>query len=125
MRRRRQAPGIDIFSDQFEYAEHSGLGVYQGNVRVAGTNLTSTAGKLTIVLPVAERRLQTLMAEQNVIVDYEKIHATGERAIYSADTGLIQLTGQPTWRIEQREGSGDELVLDRTNKVFRPTATPG
>ena len=51
-----QAPGIDIFSDQFEYAMNSGLGVYQGNVRVAGTNLTSTAGKLTILLPVAERR---------------------------------------------------------------------
>jgi lipopolysaccharide transport protein LptA len=114
-----QAPGIDIFSDQFEYAEKSGQGVYQGNVRVAGTNLTSTAGKLTVLLPTAERRLQTLTAEQNVIVDYERIHATGERALYSADTGLIQLTGQPTWRIEQREGSGDELVFDRTNRIFR------
>ena len=113
------AAGIDIFSDQFEYAEKSGQGVYQGNVRVAGTNLTATAGRLTIMLPVAERRLQSLVAEQNVIVDYEKIHATGERAFYSADTDLIQLTGQPTWRIEQREGGGDELVFDRTNKVFR------
>jgi hypothetical protein len=65
-----------------------------------------------------ERRLQT-SAEQNAIVDYEKLHATGERAFYSADTDLIQLTGQPTWRIEQREGSGDELVFDRTNRVFR------
>ena len=44
---------------------------------------------------------------------------TGERAFYSADTDLIQLTGQPTWRVEQRDGSGDELVFDRTNKVFR------
>ena len=114
-----QASGIDIFSDQFEYAEKSGQGVYQGNVRVAGTNLTSTAGRLTILLPAVERRLKTLMAEQNVVVDYEKIHATGERAFYSADTDLIQLTGQPTWRIEQREGSGDELVFDRTNRVFR------
>ena len=86
---------------------------------MAGTNLASTAGKMTIVLPVAERRLQSLMAEENVIIDYEKIHATGERAFYSADTGLIQLTGQPTWRIEQRDGSGDELVFDRTNRVFQ------
>ncbi len=114
-----QGPGIEIFSDQFEYGQNTGLGIYQGNVRVAGTNLSSTAGKLTILLPAAERRLQSLTAEQNVVVDYEKIHATAERAFYSADTDLIQLTGQPTWRIEQRDGSGDELVFDRTNKVFR------
>ena len=48
-----------------------------------------------------------------------KIHATGGRALYSADTGLIRLTNQPTWRIEQRDGSGDELVFDRTNGIFR------
>jgi lipopolysaccharide export system protein LptA len=113
------APGIDIFSDQFEYSEQSGRGVYQGNVRVAGTNLAATAGRLTILLPMAERRLQSLLAEQNVIVDYEKIHATGERAAYSADTDLVRMTGQPTWRMEERQGSGEELVLDRTNRVLQ------
>ena len=115
------APGIDIFSDWFEYAQQSGLGVYRGNVRVAGTNLAATASRLTILLPAAERQLQSLTAEQNVIVDYEKIHATGEQAFYSADTGLIQLAGppEPTWRIEDREGSGDKLVYDRTNGIFR------
>src|ERR1039458_3306722 len=103
------APGIDIYSDQFEYAQESGIGVYQGNVRVAGTNLTSTSGRLTIVMSVAERQLQTLTAEQNVIIDYKidykTIHATGERAFYSADTGLMQLTGppMPTWRMEEKE----------------------
>jgi lipopolysaccharide export system protein LptA len=115
----KQAPGIDIFSDQFEFAKDSGLGVYLGNVRVAGTNLTSTAGKMTLVLSAAERRLQTLKAEENVIIDYEKIHATAGQAFYSADTGLIQLTNQPTWRLEQRNGSGDELVFDPTNRIFR------
>ena len=117
------APGIDIFSDQFEFSEESGLGVYQGNVRVAGTNLTSTSGRLTIVMLVAERRLQSLTSEQNVVIDYETIHATGDRAVYSADTGLIQMSGplMPTWRIEEKSGSGDELVFDRTNKVFRAT----
>jgi lipopolysaccharide export system protein LptA len=70
-------------------------------------------------LPVAERRLRSLLAEQNVVVDYEKIHATGERAVYSADTDLIEMTGQPTWRIEQREGGGEVLIFDRTNRLFR------
>ena len=118
------APGIEIFSDQFEFAQNSGRGIYQGNVRVAGTNLTSTAGRLTILLPAAERRLKTLTAEEKVNIDYvtpdhQRIQATGERAYYSADTGLFQMSGQPTWRTGQREGSGDELVFDRTNKVFQ------
>jgi lipopolysaccharide export system protein LptA len=114
-------PGIDIFSDRFDYTQQSGLGVYQGNVRVAGTNLSATASRLTLVLPVAEHRLETLTAEENVIVDYDKIHATGGRAFYAADTELIQMTGPPvpTWRIEEKDGSGDELVFDRTNRVFR------
>jgi lipopolysaccharide export system protein LptA len=115
----KQASGIDVFSDQFEYAQNSGLGVYQGNVRVAGTNLNSTAGKMTLLLSTADSRLQTLEAEENVIIDYEKIHATAGRALYSADTGLIQLTNQPTWRLEQRDGSGDELIFDQTNRIFR------
>ena len=114
-----QAPGIDIYSDRFEFAEPTGVGVYQDNVRVTGTDLASSAGKLTVVLRMAERQLQSLKAEREVIVDYEKIRATGEEASYSADTGLIRMTGHPTWRIELREGSGDELVYDRTNKVFQ------
>ncbi|MCX6922101.1 MAG: hypothetical protein NT154_02605 [Verrucomicrobia bacterium] len=114
-----QAPGINIFSDQFEYAMNTGRGVYEGNVRVTGTNLTSTAGKLTVQLSVADRRLQTLTAEQNVIIDYEKIHATAGQAYYTADKGLVQLTNEPAWRMEQRDGNGDELVFDQTNKVFR------
>ena len=113
------APGINIFSDQFEYSEKSGVGVYQGNVRVTGTNLVGTAARLTVVLPLAEHRLESLLAETNVIVDYENIHATGARATYSADTGLVHMTGQPTWRIEDRDGSGDELVFDRTNRIFQ------
>jgi lipopolysaccharide export system protein LptA len=115
----KAGPGIDVFSDQFEYAEKSGLGIYQGNVRIAGTNLSSTAGKLTLLMPVAERRLQSLTAEQDVIVDYENIHATGDRITYLADTGLIHSTGRPTWRIEDREGNGDELVFDQTNRIFK------
>ena len=106
--------------------------VYQGNVRATGTNLTATAGRLVILLPPPEGgkpssafgeqpRLQSLTAEEKVVVDYEEVHATGDWACYSEDTGLVQLKGQPTWRMGQREGSGDELTFDRTNKVFRST----
>ena len=48
----RQAiePPIEIFSDQFDYAEKTGQGVYRGNVRVAGTNLAMTSEILTVLV---------------------------------------------------------------------------
>jgi lipopolysaccharide export system protein LptA len=116
--------GIDIFSDQFEYATNSGLGIYRGNVRMTGTNLAVAGGILTFVLPMSGDQnpalTQQVIVETNVIVDYEAIHASGARASYSPDTDLMQLTGQPAqWQAEQREGHGEELLLDRRNGLFR------
>jgi lipopolysaccharide export system protein LptA len=117
--------GFDIFSDQFDYHTNSGLATYRGNVDVSGTNLVLKAGVLEVKLPMEDRQLQTITAEQDVTVDYDlpapesRIHATGQRAVYRVDTGLVRVTGQPAWQTGQRQGSGDELVIDRTNKVFR------
>ena len=54
-----ETSGMDIFSDQFTYSDESGRGVYEGNVHITGTNLTSTEGKLTIVLTAPEPQLKT------------------------------------------------------------------
>ncbi len=112
-------PTLDISSDRLEYAQTPGQGIYEGNVRVSGTNLNATAGRLILRSPMSEHRLQSLTAEEHVVVDYEQIHATGDWAFYSADTDRVQLKGRPTWRIEQREGSGDELIFERSNRVFQ------
>jgi lipopolysaccharide export system protein LptA len=50
---------------------------------------------------------------------YGGIQATGQVAVYSAETGLATVTGHPAWHADQREGHGDELVIDRTNRTFR------
>ncbi|HWQ93827.1 MAG TPA: hypothetical protein VN673_19345 [Clostridia bacterium] len=128
--------GIEILSDEFEFATEAGIGVYRRNVRVAGTNLAMSAGILTIRMPISgnaagansdateirmpagQRQLETITAERSVVVDYLGAHATGERAIYSARTGIIDVTGQPTWQADQREGRADHITIDRTNRVF-------
>lgn len=136
------ATGIEIFSDRFDYSASSGLAAYVGNVRVAGTNLAMTSRRLTVKVPTnksgtgaSERsitggtgpaKLETITAEGNVIADYEtpdheRVHATGERAAYTADADLLQVSGHPVWRSGDRQGSSDELVIDRTNKVVRAT----
>jgi lipopolysaccharide export system protein LptA len=113
---------IHIFSDRFDYATNSGAGVYRGNVRVQGTNINVTASTLTVLVPMSQpgkvAEVRELTAEDNVIMDYNEVHATGQRATYSAQTGLAHITGQPTWRARTGEGNGDELIIDRTNQIF-------
>jgi lipopolysaccharide export system protein LptA len=118
------AGNIEIFSDQFDYATNTGLGIYRGSVRLTGTNLALAGEMLTMALPVSgplkASGAQEFILERNVVLDYEKIHATGERARYLPDADLIRLTGAPArWRAEQREGRGEELILDRRNGFFR------
>lgn len=107
---------FDIYSDQFAYSEDSAQGVYQGHVRVSGTNLALTAERLTISLPQRESHkpssLERITADQNVVVDSGGVCSTGERAVYSPDTGLVEVSGHPSWHAEQREGRADELIID-------------
>ncbi|HWX21334.1 MAG TPA: hypothetical protein VN578_15650 [Candidatus Binatia bacterium] len=133
-----EARNIEIFSRRFEYTADPGEGIYRDAVRVTGTNLALTCGTLKFQLPMSSppggatpnvpapdraslSGLQSINAEQDVIVDYATIHAEGTGAVYSARTGLLHLTGNPTWRADQRQGHGDELVIDRTNNIFTAT----
>ncbi len=109
---------VEIFSRTFSYSTNAGLATYQGEVRVKGTNLSLTTETLTLKLPMKERQLQRITAEKNVVIDYNEVHATGDHAVYSADTGMLHLRGHPVWRAGQRQGHGEELVIDQTNKVF-------
>ncbi len=117
-------PGLKVFADRFNYQTNAGI--YTGHVRVAGTNLAGASGILTVQTPMQQRQLQSLTLEQEVTLDYrtaegEAIHATGQRVIYTTDTDVIQVSGNPTWHSERREGRGDELFIDRTNKIVRAT----
>ncbi len=112
--------GIEIRASHFQYSGENGIGVYQRKVRVTGSNdMSLTCEKLSFELPFKERQLKNLNAEQEVVVDHAGVHATAQRALYSTLNGLIRMQGNPAWRNELREGRGDELVIDRTNKIFR------
>jgi lipopolysaccharide export system protein LptA len=108
-----------INSRQFSYDAASGNGVWRDNVRMTGTNLALTSSLLIAAVPMKERLLRTLHAETNVVVDYSGLNATGGRLDYAPDSGLVRLTDHPTWQKDRREGRGDELVIDRTNRIFQ------
>jgi len=69
-------------------------------------------------------KLQSLTMEENVTVDCDsafaprQTHVAAQKATYQADTGVLELSGHPYWRDGLREGLGDEITLDRTNKIY-------
>jgi lipopolysaccharide export system protein LptA len=124
------ASPLDIFSDKFDYTSTSGKAVYRNNAHVNGTNLDLVGSILTLDLPQAApgkpAELKSILVETNIVLNYTNysgtnvtaLRATGQHAFYAATTGRLRVTGQPEWTAEGRAGRGDELLLDRTNKIF-------
>jgi lipopolysaccharide export system protein LptA len=110
---------IEIFSDHFDYTGATGIGNHRGHVRVTGSEIGLTAATLEFLLPMKEKQLQRLTANGDVLVDSADVHASGQQVIYQPDTGLIHVVGEPTWQAALRQGSGDELWIDRSNHIFR------
>lgn len=118
----RLAPGqegpLTIDSVSFSYDGASGQGVWRTKVQVFGTNLVVHSDVLTAQVPIAEHQVRDLLAERDVTVNYSGIYGTGGRLKYAPNTGLICLSDRATWSAEEREGRGDELIIDRTNQIF-------
>jgi lipopolysaccharide export system protein LptA len=112
---------IDIFADRFSYESETGQGIYRDHVRVTGTNLNLTSGVMTVLVPMKERELKTIDAEQDVTISYKGVSAHGDKAVYSAVTGLADVLGNPTWKADQRDGGAEKLTIDRSNQVFTAT----
>jgi len=109
---------INILANRFLYSADAGDGVFGGNVRVAGTNLSLTSEQLSFKLPMGDREIKSISADGNVQIDYSGIKAGGQRAVYSAETGLATITGDPVWSAPQGEGRARELLIDYTNRLF-------
>jgi lipopolysaccharide export system protein LptA len=124
LRTNKSAPedkGIEILSEQFDYIGEAGVGNYRRNVRVTGADLDMTAATLQFLLPLKQRQLQRLTADENVIIDSGGVRARGQHVTFAPDTGLVHISGQPTWQAALRQGRGDELSIDRSNRIFRAT----
>jgi lipopolysaccharide export system protein LptA len=115
---------VFISSRQFSYDGLSGRGTWRDNVQVTSTNATGTnlalsSSSLIAEVPVKKHEVRSLLADQNVVVDYSGLHGTSEHLAYSPSTGLLRLTDKATWQSEERKGGGDELIIDRSNQVFQ------
>ena len=110
---------INILANRFFYSADAGDGIFGGNVRATGTNLSLTSEQLRFHLPMGAREVKSITADENVRLEYSGVRAGGQRAVYSAETGLVTITGDPVWNAHQSEGRARELLIDYTNRLFR------
>jgi lipopolysaccharide transport protein LptA len=100
--------------------------VYRGHVRVDDPQMKLACQWLTVDLPEPGGRVDHIVAETNVVMNFvdargNPARATGSRAVYSyqvhngVTNETVTLTGNP--QIEDALGTqtGDEIVWDRAN----------
>ena len=115
---------IQVLADEGEFQPEAAgtnvtLGVFRGNVRVRNERGQLACERLTVATLGRDYQVQTMIAEQNIIIEQGKSRVTCTRAEYAAQAGAVELTGRPTWRMGEREGESDRLWLDLRNKTYR------
>ena len=89
---------------------------------------TNAVGKLVVIssdlmtfkMPPTNGPIQEMIAEKNVVIlsESDESRATARRAVYQEATGLMELTGDPEWKIKGNEIKAEILVAGRTNQFF-------
>ncbi|MCX6903926.1 MAG: hypothetical protein NTW03_10720 [Verrucomicrobia bacterium] len=101
-------------------ADHAPAGT-NAPPRVGDTNqIQINSETLTIWLPSTNHPQRRATAEGSVVIlsPADDTRATGDKAVYSEDGGLMDLVGHAQWAAEGRLIKADVLSMDRTNQVF-------
>jgi len=108
-----------IVADSFRYDGKASEAEYRGQVRVSATNLSLSGGRLLFVLPAAgPGRVQRLTMQQDVTAAFGPLRASGDEAVYWPDQDRMRLEGHATWHTGDRQGSGQQLLLDRATRTL-------
>lgn len=113
--------GIDsdemrIESVQFTYNGMAGRAEFAGNVRAVRSNLMLRCERLQFRLPHRGMRVDQVVAEGQVIVDWGDLHAEADRGLFDPVRGQLALVGQVRWRRAEASGAADSLDLDLTGE---------
>jgi len=100
---------VDVLADQFH--SRSNLVVLSGSVRVIdGTNRVR-CDKLTLRSATKTSPEETAEAEGGIVAEQGTARLTGEHALYTKSSSNVVFTGNPTWKMDQSEGSAARLVF--------------
>ena len=119
---------IDSDSADFDMTAHRA--VYYGHVRVDNPQMKLACAQLTADLPPSGGRVNHIVAETNVVIDFtdekdQTSHATSDKAVYfyAVQNGVtnetVTLTGNPQVEDAQGTQTGDVITWDRANNHFQ------
>lgn len=107
---------VRVTSDQMIYQPESVT--FSGSVLVVDPQGEVRCKDLRVRFD-ANNKLQMIEALQDVILTQKRTEARGKRAVYTESNGLLRLSESTTWRMGDRHGSSELLILDRTNNTLR------
>lgn len=107
---------LRVTSDRMEYFVDS-LTFY-GRVHVIDAQGEVRCDTLKVKLG-EKNALQEVEAFDDVILTQKGTEARGRRALYSPTSGLLRLYENTRWKMGDREGQSELLILDRTNNTLR------
>jgi len=114
-----------IESDRVDFDMKSRQAIYHGHVRVTDPRVNMTCDTLTARIPNEGKRIDSIVAETNVVILIPDKgvtnHATASRAVYTWQISggktneTLELTGLPAPSIETPQGTltGDSIIWDR------------
>src|SRR6266498_552189 len=114
-----------VQSDDFEFApdlENTNLNliVFRDKVRVSGKGILNCE-LMTIRSTVQSNRTENVVAERGVVMEQADRRVTGDKAVYTAASETVEVSGRPAWKMGPREGTADVLVFNLRDKSYRTT----
>jgi lipopolysaccharide transport protein LptA len=115
-------------SAYFDLKGHTAI--YMGDVKVRDPRMDLACEVLTVHIPPAGNRPDSIIAETNVAIDFidekgQKVHGTGGKAIYTYNVigtytnDVLELMDNPLLETAQGTWHGDVITLDRVNNSIK------
>lgn len=125
---------IILSDDGFEY--NQATAIYRGNVRVTDGQMRLSCDRLVVTFrtnDTNQARIESILAESNVVITQQQGRATGDLAIYTASNDVVVLIGRGQVQtplgvygnaiLETPQGRlmGTNVVFDRkANRMYAP-----
>lgn len=103
---------IDIESDHLEVDTQKGEAVFTGNVRANQGDIVIHGQRLRLTFGGAERKIDTLTAEQDVFIRWQDREATCEKAVFSPRNETLDLIGNVVVTRGVERLSGERVTVD-------------
>src|SRR5206468_11217748 len=97
------------------------VAVLRGQVRVRAEKGNLSCELMTIKSSTRQNRTESVVAERHLMMEQGDNRVTGEKAVYTAATDRMEVTGAPAWRMGAREGTAGVLEFDLKTLAYRAT----